>query len=59
MMKRKVLAILSILALAMFSFGGAAMAQESSDAPAADAPLKRTNPRLNQNPWQTIGEPAA
>lgn len=46
MMKRKVLAILSILALAMFSFGGAAMAQESSDAPAADAPVKADQPQV-------------
>ena len=46
MMKRKVLAILSILALAMFSFGGAAMAQESSDVPAADAPVKADQPQV-------------
>ena len=49
MMKRKVLAILSILALAMFSFGGAAMAQESSDAPAADAPVKADQPQVKSN----------
>jgi len=45
-MKRKVFAILSILALAMFSFGGAAMAQESTDTPAADATAKADQPKV-------------